>query len=125
MSSKLSTLPSSVEISRCIQCRRSLPAQAAYCLYCGASQQESAVRERHETGREGLHETDWTSGSLIALVLGLACLFAAVATGALFSQRNVHDWQAVQAWRLEWLAAGIACFLLSLCLQGLRGGDKN
>lgn len=118
MSSKISTMPASVEYERCVQCRRSLPGRAAYCLYCGANQ-SNAGTSQEEAGQA----TGWNMSSLISLVLGLACLIAAVVTGALFSQQSYYDWQAVQAWRLEWLAAGIACFLLSLCLRGLGGSS--
>ncbi len=126
MNSKLSTMPMSVEIMRCLQCRRSLPAGSSYCLYCGAPQQEQPQSQTLAAEPETSSlTTRWGAGSLIALLLGVACLIAAVVTGALFSQQNYYDWQAVQAWRLQWLGAGIACFLLSLCLRGLRNRSER
>jgi hypothetical protein len=60
------------------------------------------------------------AGPLIAVLLGIACLIAALVTGALFNQQNYLDWQAVQAWRIEWLLAGIAFFVLAHFMSAAR-----
>ncbi len=57
------------------------------------------------------------TGSLIALIAGVMCMVAAVATGFIFSATTVLDWQAVQLWRIEWLLAAIAAFLAGVLLK--------
>ena len=42
-----------------------------------------------------------TIGSLIAFVLGVACVGCAVATGLMYTATTLLDWQAVQIWRIE------------------------
>ena len=56
-------------------------------------------------------------GSLIALVVGLGCVIAAIATGFIFTAATVLDWQALQIWRIEWLLAASAAFLAGLLLK--------
>ncbi len=58
-----------------------------------------------------------TAGSLVALVVGIICVIAAIATGFLFSASTVLDWQAVQVWRIEWLLAAAAAFLAGILLK--------
>jgi hypothetical protein len=58
-----------------------------------------------------------TTGSLIALFLGSACVIAAILTGFLYSATTVLDWQAVQVWRIEWLLAALAMFAGGLLLR--------
>jgi predicted lysophospholipase L1 biosynthesis ABC-type transport system permease subunit len=65
------------------------------------------------------------AGPLIAVLLGIACLIAALVTGALFNQQQSYvDWQAVQAWRIEWLLAGIAFFVLALFMSSARSRTR-
>ncbi len=55
--------------------------------------------------------------SLVALIIGFACLIAAVLTGFLFNATTLLDWQAVQLWRIEWLLAAAAMFVVGLLLK--------
>jgi hypothetical protein len=58
-----------------------------------------------------------STGSLVALILGCACLLAAAVTGFLFNATTLLDWQAVQIWRIEWLLAASAMFVAGLLLR--------
>lgn len=58
-----------------------------------------------------------STASLIALILGCACLIAAAVTGFLFNATTLLDWQAVQIWRIEWLLAAAAMFVAGLLLK--------
>jgi hypothetical protein len=58
-----------------------------------------------------------TIGSLIAFVLGVACVGCAVATGLMYTATTLLDWQAVQIWRIEWLLAAVAAFLAGILLK--------
>lgn len=55
--------------------------------------------------------------SLAALVLGCACIVAAVVTGFVFNATTLVDWQAVQLWRIEWLLAAIAILLAGILVK--------
>ena len=58
-----------------------------------------------------------STASLIALILGFACLIAAAITGFLFNATTLLDWQAVQIWRIEWLLAAAVMFVAGLLLK--------
>lgn len=58
-----------------------------------------------------------STSSLIALILGCACLIAAAVTGFLFNATTLLDWQAVQLWRIEWLLAASAMFVAGVLLK--------
>jgi hypothetical protein len=55
--------------------------------------------------------------SLIALILGCACVVAAAVTGFVFTPTTLLDWQAVQIWRIEWLLGAIAVFAVGVLLK--------
>jgi hypothetical protein len=57
------------------------------------------------------------TASLVGLILGCACLTAAVATGFFFTVATLSDWQAVQLWRIQWLLAAIALFAGGILLR--------
>ncbi len=52
--------------------------------------------------------------SLIAGLLGTACLLAALAVGFLFQASTLVDWQAIQFWRIECTLGAVAFFLLGI-----------
>ncbi|MGH9570898.1 MAG: hypothetical protein ACRD4F_14730 [Candidatus Angelobacter sp.] len=58
-----------------------------------------------------------STASLVALIVGVACIIAAVVTGFLFTATTLLDWQAVQIWRIEWLLAGVAAFAAGVLLR--------
>jgi hypothetical protein len=103
---------------RCPGCRTSLPSEAHFCHTCGLDQtaEPSILNLVSVAARLGQ-----SLGSLIALVLGCACLVAAVATGFLFKVATLADWQAIQFWRIEWLLGAIALFAAGLVMK--RRGD--
>lgn len=62
-------------------------------------------------GRVGL-----STGPLIAFVIGLACVAGALLVGLLTAKTFV-DWQAIQIYRVEWLLAATASFVLGILLK--------
>jgi hypothetical protein len=58
-----------------------------------------------------------SNASLVALILGCACVIAAVVTGFVFTATTLLDWQAVQLWRIEWLLAAVAMFAAGFLLK--------
>jgi hypothetical protein len=53
----------------------------------------------------------------VALILGFACVVAAIITGIRFTATTLLDWQAIQLWRIEWLLAAIALFVAGILLK--------
>ncbi len=58
-----------------------------------------------------------STASLVAFIIGIGCVLAAIATGVVFTASTMLDWQAVQAWRIEWLLAATASFVAGILLN--------
>jgi len=56
------------------------------------------------------------AGSLIAFILGLACVAGALLVGLLTAKTYV-DWQAIQFYRAEWLLGATASFVAGILLK--------
>lgn len=95
----------------CPKCHTRLPSLAEYCLHCGSKVTPAPMQRVHE------HPNNWRVAALVCMVVGIACLLGALLTSAVFGQQTVLDWQAVQLWRIEWLLAGMALFVLARVLQ--------
>ncbi len=61
-----------------------------------------------------------STGALIAFVIGLACVAGALLVG-LLTVKTYVDWQAIQAYRLEWLLAATAAFVAGILLKKPSG----
>jgi hypothetical protein len=57
-----------------------------------------------------------STASLIAFVVGLACIAGALLVG-LLTAKTLVDWEAIQYYRAEWLLAAIASFVLGILLK--------
>lgn len=94
-----------------------------FCHICGTARHAHA---------EGLPARSWTnylqfhaiqeglglpSASLVAFIVGLACVVGALATGIVYSERNVLEWQAVQLFRMQWLLGGLVAFVAGVLLK--------
>jgi hypothetical protein len=62
-----------------------------------------------------------STGSLIAFVIGLACVAGALLVGLLTAKTFV-DWQAIQFYRAEWLLAATASFVAGILLKSSDRG---
>ena len=58
-----------------------------------------------------------TTPATVAFLVGLLCVLGALAVSVFFSARTLLDWQAIQMWRIEWLLAAIAAFVVGLLLK--------
>jgi hypothetical protein len=115
--------PESASGQVCEICGTDFLMGSRFCHVCGAdrhadlaSPSTTGVREWFDFAslREAMGQT---TGSLIALFLGFACVVAAAVTGFLYTANTVLDWQAVQIWRIEWLLAAVAVFVAGLLLK--------
>jgi hypothetical protein len=107
----------------CDRCGTDFLMGSRFCHVCGADRNAelagpptAGIREWFDFAslREALGQS---TGSMVALFLGLACLVAAAITGFLYTATTVLDWQAVQIWRIEWLLAALAVFTGGLLLR--------
>lgn len=107
----------------CAQCGSEFVVGSRFCHVCGSEREplvgSSGVGRWAQILdftriREGL---GLSIGSLIAFIVGIGCVIAAIATGFMFTAATVLDWQAVQIWRVEWLLAAAASFLVGILLK--------
>jgi hypothetical protein len=61
-----------------------------------------------------------STGSLIAFVIGVACIAGALLVG-LLTAKTLVDWQAIQFYRAEWLLAATASFAAGILLKNSSG----
>ena len=64
------------------------------------------------------------TASLIAFVIGLACIAGALLVG-LLTARTFVDWQAIQFYRAEWLLAATASFVGGILLKKSSNRDNE
>ena len=64
-----------------------------------------------------------STGSLIAFIIGVACVAGALLVGLLTAKTFV-DWQAIQFYRAEWLLAATAAFVAGILLKKSSGRDE-
>lgn len=60
------------------------------------------------------------TASLIAFVIGIACVAGALLVG-LLTAKTLVDWQAIQFYRAEWLLAATASFVAGILLRSPSG----
>jgi hypothetical protein len=63
-----------------------------------------------------------STASLIAFVLGIACVAGALLVG-LLTAKTLVDWQAIQFYRAEWLLGATAAFVAGILLKKPSGPD--
>jgi hypothetical protein len=107
----------------CQQCGTDFVVGSRFCYVCG-SDRAANLADTTVTGLRAwidfasLRDTlGLTNASLIAFILGCACVIAAIVTGFVFTASTLLDWQAVQLWRIEWLLGAVAIFAAGVLLK--------
>ena len=112
----------------CQHCGAEFVVDSPFCRMCGRAK-DSAPREK----RNWWNAVDFSSlqrqlglslGAMICLVVGLACVGAAVATGFIYTANTLVDWQAIQAWRGEWLIAAGVAFICGILLNNRKANQS-
>ena len=120
-SSETLTKPGMVEA--CDRCETEFMAGARFCHVCGASRPATSSATSPRNWARYLdfqsikQRLNLSTAALIAFVIGVGCCLAAVAVGLIFSAQTLLDWQAVQAWRMQWLLASAVAFLAGILLN--------
>jgi len=107
----------------CQECGTDFIVGSRFCYVCGADRNTN-LSDTTVTGlrswidfaslRDALGQSN---ASLVALIMGCACVIAAVVTGFVFTATTLLDWQAVQLWRIEWLLGAVAMFAAGFLLK--------
>ena len=58
-----------------------------------------------------------STGSLIAVFIGLGCVAGAIGVSLFYRATNLAEFQAIQMWRAEWLLAATAAFVAGILLK--------
>jgi hypothetical protein len=116
------SVPVRAESEICQRCQTEYAVGARFCHVCGSVRRaETPDSEPGITRVFDFHvirvALGLSTASLIALVVGLACVAGAIATGLVFSAATVLDWQAVQIWRIQWLLAALVAFAAGILLK--------
>jgi hypothetical protein len=106
----------------CQECGTDFVLGSRFCYVCGADRNANLTSTSagmrawidFASLRDSLGQSN---ASLVALILGCACLIAAIVTGFVFTATTLLDWQAVQLWRIEWLLAAVAIFVAGFLLK--------
>ena len=107
----------------CQECGTDFVLGSRFCYVCGADRNANLSATPltwlhawidFASLREALGQSN---ASLVALVMGFACVIAAIVTGFVFTATTLLDWQAVQLWRIEWLLGAVAMFAAGFLLK--------
>jgi ribosomal protein L37E len=114
----------------CRRCGTEFMVGAAFCHICGAGRHRaSAAAGNWLKAFDFVHAIEmgkvkaWFGlplSSLCAFLLGVAFLIVAVAVGFTDVKDNVSDFEAVQLWRIQWLMAACAAFLVGILFKNSK-----
>jgi MFS family permease len=120
----------------CASCSSEFMVGARFCHVCGASRSPVASSSLQQGWMPSLeflkvlefqNIKEWlrlSTASLVAFLIGMGCLLAAVLVGAVYSVQSLADFQAIQLWRIEWLLAGVAAFVVAILLKRNEPEEK-
>ena len=105
----------------CGKCGAEFVVDSPFCRMCGCAK-EGAVREKTSAWQavdfyQLRQRLGLSIGAMVCLIVGLTCIGAAVATGFIYTANTLVDWQAIQAWRSEWLIAAGVAFICGILLK--------
>ena len=108
----------------CSTCGTGYPVGARFCYVCGMERSDMPGVagpgwrvSRYLDVDELKSALGLSMASLVAFMLGLACVIAAAVTRFVYNPTTVLDWQAVEIWRVEWLLAAVAAFVAGVLLK--------
>lgn len=115
----------------CRRCGTEFMVGAAFCHICGAGRHRSGAPSSESLTKhlEFLRAIElgkvkaWFGlpiPSLCAFLAGVAFLIVAVSVGFVDVHDNISDFEAVQLWRIEWLMAACAAFLVGILFKNQK-----
>ena len=113
-------------VEACDRCGTEFMVGARFCHICGATRASDRASNLHQSWTQYLEfnhikqATGLPTASLVAFIIGLACVLGAITAGIIYSERNVLEWQAVQLFRIQWLLGAAAAFVAGILLKRSR-----
>ena len=119
----------------CEQCGSDLVVGSKFCHSCGSSrgatpkaqagmEWKRALRSSGSMLASGMNRTraalNLPTPALVAFAMGSICVLTALLVGFMYSASTPLEWEAVQAWRLEWMLGAIAAFLAGILLRSSK-----
>ena len=104
----------------CDNCGTEFVVGSRFCHVCGGERQavQNTNRWAEILDFDNIrHALGFSTGSLVAFIVGIVCVVAAIMTGFIYSAKTLVDWQAVQTWRIEWLLASAVAFIAGILLK--------
>ncbi|HWC15602.1 MAG TPA: hypothetical protein VG498_01235 [Terriglobales bacterium] len=115
----------SVRHDLCQHCGAEFVVDSPFCRMCGRAKDGASPRVKRSFW--DAVDFSWLQrqlglslGAMICFVLGLACVGAAITTGFIYTANTLVDWQAIQAWRSEWLVGAGVAFICGILLNNRK-----
>jgi hypothetical protein len=113
----------------CQRCGTDYAGGARYCHTCGMARDslrgegflEAETMQEESRARAIDNSLGLSTPCAVCFVVGILCAAAAVLSGVIYKADTLVDWQAVQAWRVEWLLGAIASLLAGILLKRKNG----
>lgn len=112
------------ETELCPGCGTEFIIGSRFCYVCGADRDLPGVArgkrmdfKRYLDFGKLQQRLELGPASLVAFLVGCACLLAAALTGLMYTASTMIEWEAVQAWRMQWLLTAIAAFVAGMLLK--------
>ena len=110
----------------CGHCGAEFVVDSPFCRMCGRAKDETPTAQENKTLWRAVdfsqlrRSLGLSIGAMICFILGVACVGAAIATGFIYTANTLVDWQAIQAWRCEWLIAAGVAFVCGILLNNRK-----
>lgn len=107
----------------CHGCGAEFVVDSPYCRMCGRQRRDSARAKTEASVLDKLdfHRLQRALGlgpaSLVCFIVGIVFFICAGCVGLMYSASTFSEWQAIQFWRLEWLAAAAVVFICGILLK--------
>lgn len=109
----------------CWRCGVDYSPNAHFCHSCGSAREpEQLSSEQSQAKAPALlrfKSAGWrrklSLAAVVLFVVGALCLAGAALMGTIFQADTMPAWEAIQAWRIEWLLAASASFLAGILLK--------
>jgi hypothetical protein len=110
--------------STCPDCGVEYAFGARFCYVCGSERGPRVIPRRQPLTFTDIFDLtvirdrlELSPASLLFLLAGMVCLFAAIGVGFIYKTETLAEWQAVQWWRTEWLLGTAATLLAGMLLK--------
>ena len=107
----------------CNVCGTPYAAGARFCHLCGLGRDEDLHAEKTNQLLEWMDigairmQFGLSNVSMVFLLAATIFMLATVLTGLVYNTSTVAEWQAVQAWRVEWLLATVVALLAAMLFK--------